>query len=369
MYSGLTQVKEQFLKEQGLEPFDKNFIFYFDETNNFRKFLLKPSNETKVNKEECLNADFILGGVCFKNVPDCEGLFEFYENQGIIGELKSKHLFKHNNFLYDFKGERVSALLKWFEENENVYIHYAIENNLYFALVDIVDSILDNYLHMFKYHLALKDALYRVCKLYQNRTLDLLCDYEYPNVSKDNLKKFARKLSDFIDEADIRDDFYAESLRQMLKSVKEKTAMPFIVDNKPFQLQDSYSIIYYHRIVNFKESILYFDEEKEVIEELKKVNFLSEFPKCSFKNSISERFIQISDCIIACLSRTFQYLDSIENNDIDCMEVEDEFKNNLRRLQSLIHRSDQKNKLLIFNLNAYSLTQGRQEKLNLLCAK
>lgn len=194
----------------GLEPFDKDYNFYFDETNNIRKFILKPSKVSKVNAKEGIQADFILGGVCFGNTPDCDELFNFYKSQDIIGELKSKHLFKHNNFQYDFKGDRVTALLKWFENNENVYLHYAIENNLYFALVDIVDSVLDDYPQMSEYPFVLKDALYRVCKLYQVDILELLCQYEYPNVSKDNMREFARKLSGFIDDADIRNDFCAE---------------------------------------------------------------------------------------------------------------------------------------------------------------
>lgn len=353
----------------GLNPFDKNYYFYFDETNNIRKFILKPSNELKVNKKEALQADFILGGVCFENAPDCDELFNFFENQGIVEELKSKYLFRHNNFQYDFKGDRVTTLLKWFEENQNVYLHYAIENNLYFGLVDIVDSLLNDYPQMIEMHFHLKDALFRICKLYQDDVLNLLGQYEYPNVSKDNMREFTRKLSYFIDDADMRNDFYVECLRQMLKAVNKTTEMTFITDNEPYLLQDDYSAIYLQRMVTFMESELFFDEEKEVIKRLDKTGYLNQFPRCSFVCSTTERFVQISDCIIACLSKTFQFLDNLDIVDIADMKVEEMLNDNLRRLQSLVYRSNNKNRLLILNLNAQSLTQERIKKLAILCAK
>lgn len=155
----------------------------------------------------------------------------------------------------------------------------------------------------------------------------------------------------------------------MLKAVDETTEMPFIVDNEPFHLQDGYSEIYFQRMITFSKSDLYFDEEKEVIEKLRTTGSLSELSRCSFVNSKTERFIQISDCIIACLSKTFQFLDSLDVSDITCMKVEEKLKNNLRKLQSLIYRSDKKNRLLILNLNAQSLTQDRIEKLAIICTK
>ncbi|MCL2058943.1 MAG: hypothetical protein FWH01_07775 [Oscillospiraceae bacterium] len=368
---GMIQMTTRVNDVYGLKPFDKDYMFYFDETNNIRKFLLTPSKVPRVNEPRGLHADFILGGVCFKNAPCCDDLFDFYKSKHIVKELKSRHLFKHNqdSFQYDFSGERVTALFDWFEKNQDVYLHYAIVNNLYFALVDIVDSLPDTWLHMYKFHFELKDALYRVCKLYQEDILELLCRYEYPNISRENLRNFAQKISDIIDDADIRDDFYAEALRQMLKTVNKITEMPFIVDNKSFVLQDGYSAIYTERMTTFRESILVFDKEPEVLKSFIKTSFLSELPNCSFVDSAMEKFIQISDCIIACLSKTYQFLDSFYIEEIASMKVEVALKNNLRRLKSLINRSDNKNRLLIMNLNARSLTQERYEKLAIICDK
>ena len=355
------------MEMHGLRPFDKNFMFYFDETNNIRKFILKPSKETKVNDERGLQTDFILGGICFKSPPNYEELFNFYISQGIVNELKSEHLFRHGNYQYDFKGERVTVLLKWLEKNHDAYIHYAIENNLYFALVDIVDSLYKEYPFMQEYAVNLKDALYRVCKLYQDDILDLLCQYEFPNISKDNIKKFTRELSDFIGTTDAENDVFVKIIKQMLRGIQEDTDMPFIIDNEPYCLQDGYSALYSQRMVTFRESSLYFDEEREVIKKLEKIDFINYFPRCSFVDSANERFIQISDCIIACLSKTFQFLDSIEDRDIFNMKIDDGLKNNLRLLQKIIDRSDKKNRLLILNVNAQSLINQRNEKLAILC--
>jgi len=365
----LHEVIDMMHEANGLQAFDKNYVFYFDETNNIRKFSLNPINEPSVNTKKGLQTDFILGGVCFHIIPNYDELFSFYASHGIIEELKSKHLFRHNNYQYDFSGNRVTALLKWFEKNHNVYFHYAIENNLYFALVDIVDSLFDVYPKMIKFHFELKDALYRVCKLYQEDILNLLCHYEYPNVSKAYLQEFARNISDIIYDADISHDFYAESLRQMLKSINKTSEMPFIVDNEPYVLQDSYSAIYHQRMMTFRESNLIFDEENEIIKQLKKTKSLLEIPRYSFVDSTTEKFIQISDCIIACLSKTFQFLDSFNMIDIAHLKFDKELKDNLRRLKSLIERSDNKNRLLILNLNAQSITQERYVKLSIICDK
>jgi len=353
---------------QGILPFDKDYSFYFDETNNIRKFILNPLAEDKVNIQKGLQVDFILGGICFYQQPNVDELFEYYVSQGIDTELKSKHLFRYNDFANDFKSERVTKLLDWLIDEKAVYLHYSIQNNLYYSLVDIVDSLLLNRNDMLCYIFELKDALYRLCKIHQSEVLEVLCKYQYPNVPKASVSLFCQEMSDIICSTNVaNNDIFIKMLVKLMKDKKAMTDMSFIVDNDSFLLINGYCDLYLNRMMTFKNSILCFDEEKEVITKLNKIKCLDEIPRIKFVDSKKERYVQISDCIIACLSKTFQYLDSIDANMMNSLNLDKAVTNNLKKLLGLMKRSDEKNVVLIQNINAISLINDRMKKLMILC--
>jgi len=154
-----------------------------------------------------------------------------------------------------------------------------------------------------------------------------------------------------------------------LHSFENASDMPLIVDNKPYILQDSYSQIYLSRMVTFRNSILTFDNEFGVMRDLNRMGALGELTNYSFVKSDTDKFIQISDCIIACLSKTFKFLDENDIESLVILEVKESFIKNMRHLKSLIDRSDNKSILLILNLNAQSLTRERYMKLGVICAR
>ena len=118
------------------------YTFYYDETGNCRKFYLKDGN---VNSVEGLSHNFLLGGVAYQGTEhnaDFEALYHsmhFMEGQK---ELKFKHLYnKSTDFLSFMNSQRASDFLSWLV-NSGLYVHYSTLNNLYYSLVDIVESIL-----------------------------------------------------------------------------------------------------------------------------------------------------------------------------------------------------------------------------------
>lgn len=350
----------------GIEAFESGYHFFFDETNNIRKFSLSPEKQPKVNTEKALFSDFILGGICFKNYPSYDDLYEKLNLPKNVPELKAKYLFSSKDFLMDMQSDRTTAFIDWLYQQDEIYIHYAVENNLYFALVDIVDSLYEKQPHMIMFHAELKDALYRICKKHQDVVLDILCDYDYPNVSQDFIYNFTRELAVFIAEANVEEDFHTETLRQMLKSIRSDSEMVFIQDNEPFVLIDNYALLYLNRSETFPNSTVVFDIETEVMAYLERFKSALDIGNYSFVDSKTNKFIQISDCVVGMLGKLFEFLDQINISEISSLHLTERQLDNLNKIKALIDRSDEKSKLLILNINAQSLIYERELKLKMI---
>lgn len=343
------------------------FTFYFDETNNIRKFTLDPLKDSMVNDANALFSDFILGGICFEQKSDCESLFSALKLQPNIKELKSRHLLS-KDFLADIDTSRVTAFLNWFTSNPHIFIHYAVVNNLYYSLVDIVDSLFGEYPQMIAYHVELKDGLYRICQENKKEILELLCKYNYPNISREFAAEFARKISDLIDNADVRDNFFTECMRQMLKSLPKAVELAFIHDNEPFALIENYADYYLQRCITFLDGKLVFDIETEVMKLLDKWGITSQPNKYIFINSTNEHFIQVSDCVVGLLSRLFRFLDSLDvESALTFPELSTRQMDNLKAILGIINRSNDKSEFLIMGIHAQSVLNERYLKLKLIC--
>jgi len=350
----------------GIEPFESGYYFFFDETNNIRKFSLAPDKLPKVNTDKALLSDFILGGICFRHYPSCDDLYTKLNLPKSVPELKAKYLFTSKDFLMDIQSDRTTAFIDWLYRQDEVYLHYAVENNLYFALADIVDSLYEKQPHMMIFHAELKDALYRICKKHQDVVLDILCDYAYPNVSQDFIYDFTRELVGLIAEANVEEDFYTETLRQMLKSIRSDSEMVFIQDNVPFVLMDNYALLYINRCVTFSNSTIIFDIETEVMAYIERTKAALDIGNYSFADSKTNKYIQISDCVVGMIGKLFEFLDQLDMSEISSLLLSKRQLDNLNKIKEIIDKSDEKSKLLILNINAQSLTNERYMKLKMI---
>src|SRR5690554_25057 len=118
--------------------FDSAYRFYYDETNNIKKFYVRENDFNYT-----FTANFVLGGlVHLGQVPDVQPLIDSFKLQKTTKEVKFKHI-ASGNFLDCLKSEKLKLFLQ-FVKDSDLYVHYSSLNILYWSVVDIVDSAIAN---------------------------------------------------------------------------------------------------------------------------------------------------------------------------------------------------------------------------------
>lgn len=361
----------------GLPLCDDLMTFYYDETGNCGKLIL---TDDGVNDKTALECDFILGGVAFdgEHCPaDTGQLLQDLKLQSSIKELKFKHIARGGKIFLEFMGNnRVTTYMEWLY-NSRLYIHYATVNNLYYGLVDLVDSIWEyrpEFAFSMEWAQDLKSKLYHFCMEYLDEILPLLHKYQFPNIARKDKKNFCLEFCDFIQS--FNDDttevgFGMEVLRQMLKDIGRHGEISLLYDKDSDILVSEYYTIYLGRCYTYKNAKHYFDFEKVIKAELDETELVNNgipFKNYEFVESKENELTQVSDVFVGILSRVFRYLDSIILEDIkkiDRVKYSQAIKN-LERLYELIIRADRKHPMLIQNVNDIRLTKMRMMKLESL---
>jgi hypothetical protein len=118
--------------------FEGQFTFYYDETNNIKKFSVR---ETDFNCP--FTANFILGGLAYEGEPpNIQPLFNGLDLQKTVNEVKLKHIAK-GEFVECLTSKKLKVFLQYLLDSK-LYVHYSSLNILYWSLVDIVDSAIAN---------------------------------------------------------------------------------------------------------------------------------------------------------------------------------------------------------------------------------
>jgi len=354
-----------------LPLFNEKCIFYYDETGNVRKFRL---TDNGVNAEEGIANDFILGGVLFeKNAPlyDVDKLFD--ELKIHAQEIKFKTLAgRGSNFWTAINQKQIQKFLSWLDSS-GLYVHYATLNNLYFSIVDIVDSLFaaqPQFNFGLEWVQALKASLHRFDVTHIDEILPILHSYNYPSLDKDSIKDFCFDLSDLIQSYG-DEDFYLENFRQLLKTNGIKEELAFIEDNTPGLLVAEYSGLRANRCALYIDSMHYFDEEAEAELALKNTIFTSNGEKISnfkFIDSKNDRLIQISDIWVGLLGKLFAELDQFKPEMIisKIETLTQEQKECIRIINSLIDRAEKLHRGLIQNVNSIEIIHHRGALLTLM---
>lgn len=71
--------------------------------------------------------------------------------------------------------------MKWLYSS-GLYIHYSALNNLFYSLVDIVDSLWETHPQCIMYIWEIKSALYDFVIEHQDEVIDILIRHTYPDV-------------------------------------------------------------------------------------------------------------------------------------------------------------------------------------------
>lgn len=365
--------KDTVWKLNGIKPFNEEMTFYYDESGNCRKFYL---TDNGFNDLEAIKGDFVLAGIAHNGKSyeiDLVSLHEALEYKEGQKELKFKHLYHNSADFVSFMGsKRATEFLEWLDKS-GLYIHYSALNNLFYSLVDIVDSLWETHPMCIMYFWDIKNALYDFTIEHQDEVIDILIRHTYPDV-KDTVS-FCYELCDLIskynDDSIYNPGFFLELFRQMLKAAGKMGKLPFIQDNEPNMLIKEYYLFYLERCEIFSKSLHIFDEEKAVEKKLSNIQ-LYEHGKIlnhyKFVKSHENIFVQISDMIAGLLRRLFIFLDEKSIGEIKSLaeKLNENQINNFNILWRLISRSDEKSPLLIKNANTPKNIQERMMKLQIL---
>lgn len=338
--------------------FDSAFTFYYDETNNIRKFYIRENDFNYT-----FTANFVLGGlVHLGQAPNVQPLIESFKLQNTVNEVKFKHI-ANGDFLNCLKSEKLKLFLKFVKES-NLYVHYSSLNILYWSIVDIVDSAIVSSKSAQKLGLQfsnhLKNDLYKLARLEIDLVIQLFYKYEYPNIKNDSLIPFIEELTSlfqgYIETAEFH--FCLESLRQILKEAKKKGSLAFIMDEEDFILLKDLSQFYLRPIYLFKNSTHIFDKEYSIADTLKDFNILDGNDKIknyTFVDSKSEQLIQLSDIFVGLLGKLTNYLNTSSHNKIDndFKSLSEVQQSNIDLLIEVIDKSHNKNIGFLHNIDSY----------------
>lgn len=300
-----------FINNSNLD-FEKPYTFYYDETNNIRVFSLK---EKGFNTD--INRNFILGGIAIEQEREIGDIKRRIKNLGLNNgnsEIKINDFCRNKASIFNcLKQSKTQKLLK-FLLDEKIYIHYVYHDNLFYSLADIIDSVdKHNEFPWSAYNSFLKTELYRQFKYNLTEMINLLQEYNYPNVGEESAE-FYKKLVVLItrnvecEMPHVRKE--TELLLDYLNQFKEEAIYlsnnKNKIERKRSILIDEYYLLYTRRGCDFRSSNHIFDEELEVEKKLKTGKVI--FPNMKFIDSKSNILIQISDVVVGMLGRLFKWI-------------------------------------------------------------
>ncbi|MBR2445501.1 MAG: hypothetical protein IKB28_02410 [Clostridia bacterium] len=349
------------------------YTIYCDESSNAIKFRFK--DETGKLNVDWRN-DFVLAGIAYEGdaLPfDIDELFASFKLQKTVTDAKLGNIAKYNGddvnrFVDILKSKKVNLFLNtlW---NSNTYIHWSTQSLLYFALVDIVDSVMD-----IPYMLnEIKNVLYKYVRLDLDYFLEFLAIYSYPNIKKEKVKDFCAEFISWIDSIEPishKDEFCLEFLRQGTKSSKKSGNLLYLTENRDNLLIENFVPIYASRLGEFPSSTIHFDKcgiAEENIDCLANAFCDIKKPTYDFLVSTENRWIQICDFVSGMIAALLAFVNENDIGEINAaLEMFDETqKNNLKLLTQLIRKSSTKNKY--FDHMSCNYEQG--ERIRYLISK
>ncbi|MHC9162798.1 DUF3800 domain-containing protein [Pseudomonas aeruginosa] len=313
---------------QPLYGLDEEYAFFYDETNNIRKFWIRDDGFNEQPK------NFVLGGIVHKKSEPLIGLDDLVKSlyiQKSAKEIKFNQL-ATGSYLGVLNSKKIRTLLEWLIANR-VFIHYTNFNILYWSLVDIVDSLWDEpeLCQYMKYVMHIKSELFNLANADLDRLVPILKKYRFPNVQRNLSFSFMREFSDLLESVSKKPQSdISELVIYMIRKAANLPELPFIVDNEDDVLIDSFDALFLRPLYIYPTSSHTFDNETEVQEALgnTQVAYKDRFVEYSFVDSRDCIEIQLSDGICGLLGSHFNFLE--EHSVKELIEI----KKNLNPAQS-----------------------------------
>lgn len=303
-------MRAMMIQAHGIRRADDKFAFYYDETNNIRKFLLKDDG-TNVAEHK----NFVLGGIVLQEgqtLPEITSLRDALGMQDNAPEIKFKHV-ASGDFEAVLASRKMARFLAWLTEHQ-LAIHYSSINIVYWSIVDIVDSILaskrfDAFSHGRR---EMKNELYRIAYMDKPAFLALMKRHGYPDIQHGKVADFMADLATFLS---FHNPTVANLPTQMLKELVRKaqvlTGLPFLVDDDADVLIDSFSSFFTMPVLLFKNATHVFDREIQVEKSLNADGFKQRARGINFRfsDSKADPGIQLADVTVGLIGK---YQDFVE---------------------------------------------------------
>ena len=293
------------------------YVFYYDESNNCRKFWVDDSKQ-QFNTDH--TADFVLAGLVRKEEEKVEASLETFRKplklQANVEEIKFKNMYAKGDFLQCVKERRLFETLSWIDKSP-FYIHYTNVNNLFYTLVEIFDSIVKpDEISEFGYdYFKMKSVFYYMFKGKADALQILMFKYKYPNIQREDVEAFCNDLLFLLgSRREMKEE--EKFLAGMLARAAQSDELVFLHDNDDYVMQENYAEFYADPIRKYQKSRHIFDEETTVQDIVKKQIAMGEnmADNFNFVKSETDIFVQLSDVVAGILGKLFKYINSTSVN-------------------------------------------------------
>lgn len=300
------------IEAHGIRRADDKFAFYYDETNNIRKFLL---TDDGTNASEHKN--FVLGGIALqegKILPEIASLRGALGMQDNAPEIKFKHV-ASGDFEAVLASRKMARFLAWLTDHQ-LAIHYSSINIVYWSIVDIVDSILASkrFDSFSDGRREMKNELYRIACMDKPAFLALMKHHGYPNIQRGKVANFIADVEAFLNLHNPKaGNLPTHMLKELVRKAKLLTELAFLVDNDADLLIGSFSSFFTMPILLFKNAAHVFDREIQVEKSLNAEGFKQRAQGIDyrFSDSKADPGIQLADVTVGLIGK---YQDFVEDN-------------------------------------------------------
>lgn len=311
-----------------IEHLERKETLYYDETENVKHLILKNGS-----LNAAFDTVFVLGGIQAEDTISIESLKSRLGKQPTT-ELKAKKDLK-GNFIAILRKNNFRQILELIQEKK-WHIHFSAVQILYYAFVDIIDSIegteiyLDSIEGTEIYPWEFKAELYQVLKKDCRKTVEHFKKYKYPNIKDSEKEEFLEGIIRMIEEQikESASKYLTNPLLMLLKTLictaKKQKKLTFIQEEETGIWVESFIQFYRQEIIKFHRKDLIFDEESQVQDMLKKENLEINgelLTNYSFIDSKKNAMIQVSDYVVSIIKKYIVFLDRKE------LEIEQDIKN------------------------------------------
>ncbi|MEF2827520.1 MAG: DUF3800 domain-containing protein [Eggerthellaceae bacterium] len=354
----------------GVEICKEPWRIYYDETENCRSIAYRNG---AIADARTVERTFILGGIAILGEGaenELSARIESFAPRS--GEMKARTVLGgSDDFARVLRRRETTRFLESIDQ-PGIAVHYHSQDNLYYAIVDIVDSMIagSGNGHMFALHRELKNALYLCARIDPVGFLENLAAFGFPNVPPGEVRPFCEfienSLLDFLEtrseSLSFEDRFFIETLRQMARASSRSESLALLKDNPPDTLVEGFSDHYQQVCLFFPKAFHCFDDETHVSMDI------VDGDNYDFVDSESNLFVQLSDVWVGLLSRCFRFLGKwADDRNPDVFAHNPIALENLKTIRRPIDRAADLHPALVSSLEADCVLRKRFEAFDALC--